>query len=160
MLTPLLLKSAPALSIHPLASHLQSHSTSAFHHHRNDVDPVAERWLPHSLERHDLFAISVTLAATDEELQKMGKPPINSGQEDEYVSLLSTRVPALLAGPEDPARIDMSMTRIRATHRRGPGGNQETLPRLRDEREGTSVGSDQRQNHSAPSAKSPLPQCQ
>ena len=65
------------------------------------------------------------MAATDEDLQKLGKPPIYSGKEDErsewsfalksYVSLLSAHVPALLAGAEDTTSPDMSMTRIRAT---------------------------------------------
>ena len=66
------------------------------------------------------------MAATDEEVQKLGKHPIYSGKEDEwsewsfvmtsYVSLLFTHVPALLAGAEDSATSpDMSMTRIRAT---------------------------------------------
>ena len=56
----------------------------------------------HSLERHDRLAISVTMSATDEELQKLGKPSIYSGKEEDvwnewsvamrsYVSLLSTR---------------------------------------------------------------------
>ena len=65
------------------------------------------------------------MAATDDELQKLGKPLIYSGKEDEwnewsfvmrsYVSLLSVHVPALLAGAEDATSPDISMTRIRAT---------------------------------------------
>ena len=66
------------------------------------------------------------MAATDEDLQKLGKPPIYSGKEDEwnewsfvmksYVSLLSTHVPALLTGAENPvASPDMSIATIRAT---------------------------------------------
>ena len=66
------------------------------------------------------------MAVTDEDLQKLGKPPIYSGKEDEwnewsfvmksYVSLLSTHVPALLAGAENPAASpDMSIATIRAT---------------------------------------------
>ena len=63
------------------------------------------------------------MTATDEELQKLGKPPIKSGKDGEWrflmsshVSLFSTHVPALLAGAEDTATSpDMSMTRIRAT---------------------------------------------
>ena len=65
------------------------------------------------------------MAATDDELQKLGKPPIYSGKEDEwnewsfvmrsYVSLLSAHVPTLLAGAEDSTNPDMSMTRIRTT---------------------------------------------
>ena len=31
----------------------------------------AEQWRLHSLERHDRLAISVTMSATDEELQKL-----------------------------------------------------------------------------------------
>ena len=66
------------------------------------------------------------MAVTDEDLQKLGKPPIYSGKEDEwnewsfvmksYVSLLSTHVPALLTGAENPATSpDMSIATIRAT---------------------------------------------
>ena len=66
------------------------------------------------------------MAVTDEDLQKLGKPPIYSGKEDEwnewsfvmksYVSLLSTHVPALLTGAENPAASpDMSIATIRAT---------------------------------------------
>ena len=66
------------------------------------------------------------MAVTDEDLQKLGKPPIYSGKEDEwnewsfvmksYVSLLSTHVPALLTGAENPvASPDMSIATIRAT---------------------------------------------
>ena len=68
----------------------------------------------------------MTMAVTDEDLQKLGKPPIYSGKEDEwnewsfvmksYVSLLSTHVPALLTGAENPAASpDMSIATIRAT---------------------------------------------
>ena len=66
------------------------------------------------------------MAVTDEDLQKLGKPPMYSGKEDEwnewsfvmksYVSLLSTHVPALLTGAENPvASPDMSIATIRAT---------------------------------------------
>ena len=65
------------------------------------------------------------MAATDDELQKLGKPPIYSGEVDEwnewsfvmrnYVSLVSVHVPALLAGAENATSPDKSMTRIRAT---------------------------------------------
>ena len=66
------------------------------------------------------------MAVTDEDLQKLGKPPIYSGKEDEwnewsfvmksYVSFLSTHVPALLTGAENPAASpDMSIATIRAT---------------------------------------------
>ena len=67
----------------------------------------------------------VLMAATDDELQNLGKPPIYSGMENEWsewsfvmrsnVSLLSVHVPALLAGAEDATSPDMSMTRIRTT---------------------------------------------
>ena len=67
----------------------------------------------------------VLVAATDDELQKLGRPPIYSGTEDEwnewsfvmrkYVSLLSAHIPALLAGAEDTASADMSMARIKDT---------------------------------------------
>ena len=65
------------------------------------------------------------MAATDDELQKLGKPPVHSGKEDEwnewsfvmrsYVFLLSMHIAALLTGAEDPTIPDMSMTRIRTT---------------------------------------------
>ena len=65
----------------------------------------------------------VLVAATDDELQKLGRPPIYSGTEDEwnewsfvmrkYVSLLSAHIPALRAGAEDTASPDMSMARIK-----------------------------------------------
>ena len=65
------------------------------------------------------------MAATDDELQKMGRHPIHSGKEDEwnewsfvmrsYVSLLSAHIPALLAGAEDATSPDMGTMRIRAT---------------------------------------------
>ena len=65
------------------------------------------------------------MAATDDELQKLSRPPIYSGKEDEwnewsfvmesYVSLLSVHTAALLTGTEDPASPDMSMSRIRTT---------------------------------------------
>ena len=68
---------------------------------------------------------NVLMAVTDDELQTLGKPPIFYGKDDEwnewsfamrsYVSLLSTHVPALLAGGEDSTNPDMSMTRIRTT---------------------------------------------
>ena len=60
----------------------------------------------------ELWATCVTMAATGEELQKLGKPPIYSGKEDEWnewnlamksnVSLLYTQVPASPEGAEDP----------------------------------------------------------
>ena len=63
------------------------------------------------------------MAATDDALQKLGRPPIYSGKEDEwnewsfvmrsYVSLLSIQIAALLAEAEDPTSPDMSMSRIR-----------------------------------------------
>ena len=63
------------------------------------------------------------MAATDDELQKMGRLPIYSGKEDEwnkwsfvmrsYVSLLSIQITAFLAEAEDPTSPDMSMSRIR-----------------------------------------------
>ena len=98
------------------------------------------------------------MAVTDEDLQKLGKPPIYSGKEDEwnewsfvmksYVSLLSTHVPALLTGAENPVTSpDMSICDNQSHSHRGWGdSSQETLPRLGDERERTSTGSDQR-NH-------------
>ena len=65
------------------------------------------------------------MAVTDDELQKLGKPPIYSGMEDawsewtfvmrSFVSLQSAHIPALLAGAEDATNPDMGMTRIRAT---------------------------------------------
>ena len=65
------------------------------------------------------------MAATDDELQKLGRPPIYSGKEYEwnewsfvmrnYVSLLSAHIPALLAGAEDTASPDMSMAKIKDT---------------------------------------------
>ena len=65
------------------------------------------------------------MAATDDELQKQGKPPIYSGKKDEwnewsfivrsYVSQRAVHVPALLAGAEDMTNPDMSMARIKAT---------------------------------------------
>ena len=61
----------------------------------------------------------VHMAATNDELQKLGKPPIYSGKEDEwhewsfssrsYVSLLSMQVASLLIGAEDLTIPDMSM---------------------------------------------------
>ena len=87
------------------------------------------------------------MAATDEDLQKLGKPPVYRGKDDEWsrwsfvmkscMSLLSTHVPASQGTATSP---DMS-----SSHRSRDSG-QETLPRLGDEREGTSAGSDQR-NH-------------
>ena len=74
-----------------------------------------------NLIRHHLSipkSLVVLMAATDDELQKLGRPPIYSGKEDEwnewsfvmrnYVSLLSAHIPALLAGAEDTASPDMS----------------------------------------------------
>ena len=59
-----------------------------------------------------------------------------------YVSLLFTNVPALLANEDDTATSpDMRMTRIRTTLTEDGGT---AAPRLGDEREGTSVGSHQR----------------
>ena len=66
------------------------------------------------------------MEVTDEDLQKLGKPPIYSGKEDEwnewsfvmksYLSLLSTHVPALLTSAENPTESpDMSIATIRAT---------------------------------------------
>ena len=65
------------------------------------------------------------MAATDDELQKLGRPPIYSGKENawnewsfvmgSYVSLQSVHIAALLTGAEDPTRPDMSMSRIRTT---------------------------------------------
>ena len=70
-------------------------------------------------------ALVVLMAATDDDLQKLGRPPIYSGKEDEwnewsfvmrsYVSLLSAHIPALLAGAEDTASPAMSMARIKDT---------------------------------------------
>ena len=60
-----------------------------------------------------LLSCHVTMAVTDEDLQKLGKPPIYSGKEDDWsewsfvmkscLSLLSTPVPALLAGARNTA---------------------------------------------------------
>ena len=65
------------------------------------------------------------MAATDGELQKLDKPPIYNGKEDDwnewsfvmrsYLSLLSVHIPALLASAEDATNQDMSMARIKAT---------------------------------------------
>ena len=89
------------------------------------------------------------MAATDEDLQKLGKPPIYSGKEDEwsewsfvmksYASLLSEHVAALLTGAENPATTpDMGIAANQSHSRRGWGdSSQETLPRLGDERERT-----------------------
>ena len=67
----------------------------------------------------------VTIAATDEELQNLGGPPICSGNEDEwnersfamrsYASLLSPHVAALFAGAADNAVPDRILDRIEAT---------------------------------------------
>ena len=116
-----------ALSTRSLASHLQSHIQECGSQHHNDVDMAAEqRCQLHSLDCLDHLTISVTMAATDELLQKLGKPPIFSGKEDDwsewgfvmksYMSLLSTHVPALLTGAKNPATSpDMSIAAIRAT---------------------------------------------
>ena len=89
------------------------------------------------------------MAVTDEDLQKLGKPPIYSGKEDEwnewsfvmksYVSLLSTHVPALLTGAENPvASPDMSIATIRATLTEdGVTAAKKLFPRLGDECERT-----------------------
>ena len=68
------------------------------------------------------------MAATDEDLQKLGKPPIYSGKEDEW-SEWSFGVSVIGARSSAAGRCDSS---------------QETLPRLSDERERTSTGCDQR----------------
>ena len=59
------------------------------------------------------------------ELQKLGRPPIYSGKEDEWnewsfvmrshVSFLSVHIAALLTGAEHPTIPDMSMSRIKTT---------------------------------------------
>ena len=157
MLTPHLHKSVLALFTRPIASHLQAHSTSAIHQHHNDVETAAEQWRLHSLERHDRLAISVTMSATDEELQKLGKPSIYSGKEEDvwnewsvamrsYVSLLSTRSSVA----DRCRRTCEGRHEYDANHNHAHGrvcnGSQETLPRLGDEREGFGVGSG-RGNH-------------
>ena len=98
------------------------------------------------------------MAVTDEDLQKLGKPPIYSGKEDEwnewsfvmksYVSLLSTHVPALLTGAENPVvNPDMSIATIRATLTEdGVTAAKKLFHVLVDGRKRTSTGSDQR-NH-------------
>ena len=65
------------------------------------------------------------MAATNDEQQKLGRPPIYSGKEDEwnewtfvmgsYVSLLSAHIQELVAGAEDTVSPDMSMARIKDT---------------------------------------------
>ena len=67
----------------------------------------------------------VTMEATDEDLQKLGKPPIYSGKDEwnewslvvkSFVSFLSAHVPALLTSAENPvASPDVSIATIRAT---------------------------------------------
>ena len=97
------------------------------------------------------------MAATDDELQKLGRPPIYSGKEDDwnewslvmrnYVSLLSAHIPALLAGAKDATNPDMGMTRIRATLTDdGVAAAQKLFHVLVMNVRGTSTGSDQR-NH-------------
>ena len=61
-----------------------------------------------------------THGSTDDELQKLGKPSIYKGKEDEwnewsfvmrsYVSLLCAHIPALLASAQDATNPDMGMT--------------------------------------------------
>ena len=53
-----------------------------------------------------------------------------------FVSLLSTDVPALLAGAEDRARADVGMTRTRVTRAEEGATAEKKFPPLRDEREG------------------------
>ena len=63
------------------------------------------------------------MAATDDKLQKLDRPPIYNGKEDEwnewslvmrsYLSLLSIHIAALVAEAEDPTNPDMSMSRIK-----------------------------------------------
>ena len=65
------------------------------------------------------------MAATDEELQILAKPPIFNEKEDawsawifvmtSYVSLLFAHVPALLVGAEASDQPGVSMARIRTT---------------------------------------------
>ena len=98
------------------------------------------------------------MAATDDELQKLGRLPIYNGKEDEwaewsfvmriYVSLLSRHMLALLAGAEDPTSPDMSMAENQShPHRRCVcSSSPQTLPRPGHERERTCTGTDLR-NH-------------
>ena len=99
-----------------LAVHLHFHGVQNHDPHNCLYGSGAVRWW--------YLLNYVLMAAADDELQKLGKPPIYIGKEDEwnewsfvmrsYVSLLSAHVPALLAGAED-ASPDMSITRIRTT---------------------------------------------
>ena len=124
------------------------------------------------------------MAATDEELQKLGKPPICSGKDDEwsewsvvvksYASLCPRTCQRCWQGAEDTATSpDMSMTRIRATLTEDDAtAAKKTLPRLGDERlavnrheRSTSMASvdhEIRSKHSAASTKSRErnPQCE
>ena len=103
MLTPHHLKSfSVPLSTRPLTPAVTSSRVSTIHQHHNDVDMVAERCV-----------LGDTQPATDEDLQKLGKPPVYSGKEDEwsewsfvmksYASLLSAHVPALLTKCREPS---------------------------------------------------------
>ena len=81
------------------------------------------------VRRDFLTTASRTMAATDEELQKLGKPPVHNGKEDvwrersfvmrSYVSLLSGDVPALLAGKTCDGRHEYDENQRR--HLRGAG---------------------------------------
>ena len=63
------------------------------------------------------------MAAIDDKLQKLDRPPIYDGKKDEwnewsfvmscYLSLLSPHIAALVAEAEDPTNPDMSMSRIK-----------------------------------------------
>ena len=91
------------------------------------------------------LASSVTMADTDEDLQKLGEVPIYGGKEDEwsersfvmtsYVTLLSTHVPALLAGAEETATSPDTRKRESAPlSRKMVRQRSRRFPRLGDER--------------------------
>ena len=98
------------------------------------------------------------MAAADEDLQKLGNPPIHSGKEDEGSEwsfvMKKLRVSAVRARSSVACRCIRHRDELRyeydenqSHHHRGwRDSGQETLPRLGDEREGASVGRDQR-NH-------------
>ena len=87
----------------------------------------------------------MTMAATDEDLQKLGKPPIYSGKEDEWSECARSCIVDRCREPSDEPRHEHCGDQSHSC--RGWGdSSQETSPRLGNERERTSTLSDQR-NH-------------
>ena len=129
----------PHARLHHTCSHT---STSAIHQHHNDVGMVAEQCVDDARRIAATLLRSVFAAETGQESSPQWKGRMERAElRDEKLRVFVFHARSSVAG-----KCRRLCDEPRHSHRRWRDRGHETLPRLGDEREGTSVGSDQR-NH-------------